>query len=356
MIIKKQKKLTYTLLIITILTTLALASHYILAHNQMEVNLKAEGEKIAIEEELKNHNNDGEADLISADNQGEDKSPQEKTITDETDENIQIDDKNIENEINRSDKDQQQNVEKIDNKQEELNKPDNSDDVNNNSKESIKLGELVSEDLNRYVLEIIKTYKLGTPYLLNTNYDSYNGVTTNLYYKDKLLLRANPSGDKASHCVGITFEVFFKAMQKRNKAVGLSPNDFNGMNWKQLYDFVLTWYVAGGNKRTHNLAIALEKYGVGQRIYNMEDAKAGDFIDFSRDNNTGHTVVFLNWIKENDKIIGLRYWSSQDSTNGINYREEYFNIKNGDGEKYGNIIIDQLYIGRVSAISNYKDF
>ncbi|MBM7614392.1 hypothetical protein [Alkaliphilus hydrothermalis] len=211
-------------------------------------------------------------------------------------------------------------------------------------------------DLNSYVLNVMKTYpRNGShPYLLNNDYQNYNGVTANINYQNKLLLKAHPSGSRASHCSGLTFEVFFKAMQQRNKEAGISPEDFNGMSYDQLYNFAMTWYVANGNKQSSNIAIAVEKYGIGHRVSNLEDAKPGDFLDFSRENNTGHTVVFLNWIRDNGKIIGLRYWSTQGSTNGINYNEEYFNVEKSNGTKYGDLIIDQIYIARVTSINKYR--
>lgn len=211
--------------------------------------------------------------------------------------------------------------------------------------------------LNKYVLDVIKTYKIGSyPYLLNNDYQNYNGVTENIYYQGELLLKANPNGNRASHCTGITFEVFFKAMEQRNKELGIDTHNFNGMTKDELFDFALTWYVANGPKSQSNLALAMQKYGIGYRITNLEEVKAGDFIDFSRENNTGHTAVFLNWIREGDKIIGFKYWSSQGSTNGIDYNEEYFNVKKSNGSKYGNVMIDNLYIGRVSPVKDYKSF
>lgn len=209
--------------------------------------------------------------------------------------------------------------------------------------------------LNDYVLSVINSYKIGNyPYLLNNDYENYNGVTEDLYYKGEILLKANPNGNKASHCTGITFEVFFKAMQNRNKDLGLDPDNFNGMNKDMLMDFVLHWYVANGPKAQSNLAVALEKYGIGIKVNNMEELRAGDFIDFSRENNTGHSVVFINWIKEESKIIGFKYWSSQESTKGISYKEEYFNIKNSKGSKYGNVIFDNLYMAKVLPVNQYK--
>ncbi len=210
-------------------------------------------------------------------------------------------------------------------------------------------------DLNQYVLNTIKTYTIGNyPYLLNNDYMNYNGVTMNLYYQNKLLLKAHPSGSKASHCVGLTFEILLRAMQERNKALGISADDINGMSYKNMYDMALIWFVSSGNKKTNNIQIAVEKYGIGRGIYNLNDAKAGDFIDISRENNTGHTGVFINWVKEGERIIGVKYWSTQASTKGIDYRTEYFNVKDATGKKYGSVMYDMIYVARVGAVKDYR--
>lgn len=222
------------------------------------------------------------------------------------------------------------------------------------------VGKEIKDDqaLNKYVLDVIKTYTIGKgnyPYLLNNDYANYNGVTTTLTYQGKTLLKAHPSGNRANHCVGITFEVLFRAMQERNRQLGIPVEDFNGMNWENLYDFVLNWYAASGSKRTNNIVLAVEKYGIGKRINRLEDVKPGDFIDFDRENGGGHAVVFINWIKEaNGRIIGLRYWSSQGSTGGINFNEEYFNVYGKNGVKYGSVIKDQMYMVRILPVSQYK--
>lgn len=205
------------------------------------------------------------------------------------------------------------------------------------------------DDLNHYVLQAINTYHGRTfPYLLDTNYATYNGVTSNIYYQGNLLLKAHPSGNRASHCVGITFEVFFKAMQARNKAAGLAKDNFNTISPAEMTDLMLMWYVSGP-KAQYNLALAIEKYGLGRRIGTLSAARAGDFIDFSRTNGTGHAAVFIDWIKRNEQIVGLRYWSSQGSTGGIAFTEEYFATENSYGIRW-----DRIYLARVGPINNYR--
>ena len=83
-------------------------------------------------------------------------------------------------------------------------------------------------------------------------------MTEDLYYGGRIVAKAHPSGNRASHCSGITFEVFFKAMQARNRKLGLSPDDFNGMTFAQLKDSQMLWYVASGEKKYNNLAEPLK--------------------------------------------------------------------------------------------------
>jgi hypothetical protein len=216
----------------------------------------------------------------------------------------------------------------------------------------------VKSELNSYVLKVIPTYKGEKyPYLLNNDYDNYNGVTENIIYKGSLLAKANPDGSKSSHCVGLTYEVFFRAMQNRNKEAGLSLNNFNNMTIDDMKDFLLTWYAAKGTPKAegNQLAGAIVKYGLGTKITRPEDAKAGDFIDFSR-TRSGHTAVFINWLKDNKgSIVGFKYWSTQESTNGIGYKEEYFSDNPQKAFK-GAVNRKQLYIGRVGSVSNYRTF
>jgi hypothetical protein len=214
------------------------------------------------------------------------------------------------------------------------------------------------EELNNYVLRVIPAYEEKKyPYVLNNDYEHYNGVTENISYQGSLIAKANPDGSKSSHCVGLTYEVFFKAMQERNKEAGMSLESFNNMTIENMNDFLLTWYAAKGNPKSegNQLAAAIVKYGLGIQITRLEDVKAGDFIDFSR-TKSGHTAIFINWLKDDKgNILGFKYWSTQESTNGIGYKEEYFS-DNPEGVFKGTVNRSQLYIGRVGSIADYRAF
>ncbi|MDP4087883.1 MAG: hypothetical protein Q8930_01280 [Bacillota bacterium] len=213
-------------------------------------------------------------------------------------------------------------------------------------------------DLNDYVLKVIHSYDGDKfPYLLNDDYQHYNGVTQNIVYKGSIIAKANPNGSRSSHCVGLTYEVFFKAIVARNIEAGLSPDNINNMTIDNMRDFMLIWYNALGTPKSEGdqLAGAIVKYGLGTRIARFEDAKAGDFIDFSR-SQSGHTVVFINWLRDKPgNIVGFKYWSTQESTGGISYKNEYFS-DNPQGAYKGAVNRQQMYIGRVGSIGNYRRF
>ena len=70
------------------------------------------------------------------------------------------------------------------------------------------------------------------------------------------------------------------------------------------------------------------------------DARRGDFAQIWRNNGSGHSVVFLDWVREDGAIVGLRYWSTQPATDGIGERVERF-----DGER--GVDREQIWLARV---------
>jgi len=207
------------------------------------------------------------------------------------------------------------------------------------------------KSLNPYVLKIIDSYPIdgSYPYRWQTNppeYDIYNGVTQNLSYKEQIVAKAHPNGTRCSNCCGLTFEVFFRAMQMRNKDKGVDINDFNGMTFDDLFNFMLIWFVVGEGDNPQK---AIEYYGLGKRIDNWEEAKAGDFCDISRNNNSGHSIIFIEWERNPDgEIAGMKYFSS--GSHGVGFGTEFFS------DTGGKVLRDSVHLARVGNIKDYKAF
>jgi hypothetical protein len=156
-----------------------------------------------------------------------------------------------------------------------------------------------------------------------------------LIYRNETIVpvKYNSDGTLSSFCCGITFEVFFRLLDF------YPPLSVDDVKKIQLY-----WYcdckTEHDNEKGALKAIVL--HNLGERIENLDQAMAGDFIQFWRSGGSGHSVVFLEWIRCGSVIIGFRYWSSQSSTNGIGYNTEYFATGTTPG-----VLKHKMYIARL---------
>jgi len=147
--------------------------------------------------------------------------------------------------------------------------------------------EVISDDaegsLNPYILKVISGYPLDGSYAYHCSwepreYDIYNGVTQDLWYKGMVVAKAYPDGSRCSYCCGFTFEVFVRAMKLRNIQKGLDPDDFNGMAFNDLFNMLQLWYIEGkGDSEQRGIV----SYGLGKAITDFEQVKAGDFLSYS---------------------------------------------------------------------------
>ncbi|NLX22177.1 MAG: hypothetical protein GXY55_11010 [Phycisphaerae bacterium] len=220
--------------------------------------------------------------------------------------------------------------------------------------------EMIEDDaegaLNPYVLKVISAYPLDGSYPYHCSwdpweYDIYNGVTQDLWYKGRVVAKAYPDGSRCSYCCGLTFEIFVRAMQLRNVQKGLDPDDFNGMSFHDLFNLLQLWYIEGKGDSPQRGIVA---YGLGRAIEDWEDARPGDFCDYSSAPRGGHSVIFIDWIRDADKkIIGMKYFSSNLSgTKGAGYGEGLFaDSNNGRG-----LLRKWTRLARVGSIANYKSF
>jgi hypothetical protein len=221
--------------------------------------------------------------------------------------------------------------------------------------------EMITNDaegsLNPYVLKVISGYPLDGSYKYHCSwepreYDIYNGVTQDLWYKGMVVAKAYPDGSRCSYCCGFTFEVFVRAMKLRNIQKGLDADDFNGMTFNDLFNMLQLWYIEGKGDSEQR---GIMSYGLGRAITNFDDVRAGDFISYDSTPSGGHSVIFMDWIRnDSDKIVGFKYFSSNLSgTHGVGYGSGRFSDSNPSGR---GILRKSLRIGRVGAVKDYAKF
>jgi hypothetical protein len=181
--------------------------------------------------------------------------------------------------------------------------------------------------LNSYVLEIIRAYPTdGTHRYWWPKGGAYDGVTEDLVYQGEVVARGESEG--RTYCCGLTFEVWLRACERWHEARvrkgDLRIGDLDARGLKRLRG---DWYCArGGLKGPED---ALVPGGFGVKVVKPEDARPGDFVQLWRKSGSGHSVVFMGWEVERGEITGMRYWSTQKSTQGIGYRTERFAGKAG---------------------------
>jgi hypothetical protein len=140
-------------------------------------------------------------------------------------------------------------------------------------------------------------------------------------------------GEK-TYCSGFTFAVAMKAAAER----GL----LRGKSVEQIRAFQKDWYGATKESAETQCALAVEKLGIGRSV-KPEKARAGDFLQLWRTNKSGHSVVFLEWVSDGRRPIGVKYRSTQKLTDGIGDRVEYF-----AGVKDGKVDVNRMYFCRLN--------
>jgi len=183
-----------------------------------------------------------------------------------------------------------------------------------------------AQNINAEVLAIANSYSGG-------GYKwAGSGTPKSLFFKKNRLLDKSPQG---TYCSGYTFTVAFDAMLKKGL---LDDFSFKQVQWLQR-----NWYGTNKACAETQCVYAMKELGLGSAIA-KEEAQAGDFVQFWRNNKSGHSVIFLNWVRDSaGRITGIKYRSTQRATNGIGSREE----KMGKGPK--DINPNRIYVGRLNS-------
>jgi hypothetical protein len=158
------------------------------------------------------------------------------------------------------------------------------------------------------------------------------GVPEDIRFNGKVILAKG----KATYCSGFTFAVAMKTAAEQ----GL----LKGKTIEQVQAFQKEWYGATKESGEAQSVCAIEKLGIGKRVA-VKDAKPGDFLQLWRTNKSGHSVVFLEWVTDAGRPIGVKYRSTQTSTGGIGDRVEYFTSVPGTK---GAVDPKRLYFGRLN--------
>jgi len=180
------------------------------------------------------------------------------------------------------------------------------------------------------------------------------------YYAGEFLF---PGGNDC-FCSGHTLEIFLRAYQIWQNENGVSQSTpftvgshtltVDDVNIGEFYQHWQGFGVAS----TASSANAFEYAGIGQNIYkeNWDSVLPGDYVNLSRTTGTGHSVIFIEWIEEGGRKVGLRYYSCNtsgdscpdpdDPENRTGISGPSFKTERFDGEG-GTVIPEYLFIGRV---------
>ncbi len=140
-----------------------------------------------------------------------------------------------------------------------------------------------------------------------------SGSPREIRYAGEIIVKAQEQG---TYCSGFTFCIAMETARDR----GL----LKGKTAAAVRQFQKEWYGSTDEAAERQCALAVERLGIGREVRSHADAQPGDFMQIWRTNRTGHSVLFLDWVRQGDEIVGIKYRSSQKSTDGVGDRVEYF--------------------------------
>jgi hypothetical protein len=200
--------------------------------------------------------------------------------------------------------------------------------------------------MNKYTMKVIEHFPTdgSYPYWWPKG-NIYDGATTDVIYQGERVMRGDPDNKCRSYCCGLTLQTFFLTLQEYEKAGNkLPPSQLvpeTSSKFKHL------WFCPA--LKSPGPVLALEEFGLGYRVENLDDAVPGDFIQIWRNHGSGHSVIFIDWERDDEgKITGLKYWSTQPATKGVGYRTEPV----GDGKK--DVTRDLIFVGRLNPPEEWK--
>ena len=177
------------------------------------------------------------------------------------------------------------------------------------------------------VLTVANGYRPGGGF----NWSEGSGTPEEIRFKGSRILSKGKDG---TYCCGFTFAVVMKAATR----AGLLQDK----SVAQIRQFQREWYGATPASADRQCALALENLKIGREV-KLGEARPGDFVRLWR-TTCGHSVIFLRWIVEKGRCVGMEYRGTQGSTDGIGNAIEYF--KGTPGHE-GTIDVQGTHVARL---------
>jgi hypothetical protein len=188
----------------------------------------------------------------------------------------------------------------------------------------------IDSDFSSLVVDMLETYPAdGTFGYYWPEGSGWLGTTQDIWYMDELVAEGDVLN--RSYCVGLTWEVFMRVWAQVDGQTG--DGSINGMDVYDLHDFRIDWFVR--DLYGSGVGEAVENFGIGEVVTDWSDIQPGDFLQFWRNNGSGHSNIFIDWERDSeDRITGVKYWSTQNSTDGVGYNTEYFGTSSSNIDAY----------------------
>jgi hypothetical protein len=185
------------------------------------------------------------------------------------------------------------------------------------------------EQYGKDVLQISK--KLGSQFL-NKGYRWEKGLSgTPIDIKSsngETIFAKTPDG--SSYCTGFSFAVFIISLWNRR----------NKLDKNLIRKLQKEWNQGKPEEKPKLCVNAIVSNNLGKEV-TLEEANPGDFVQLWRQKGSGHSAILVEKIKKGDKIIGIKYYTSNSSTKGPGEGQEKFT------DSGGSVIRDNTYFARI---------
>jgi hypothetical protein len=158
-----------------------------------------------------------------------------------------------------------------------------------------------------------------------------SGMPIDIYFKSQQPLFTKPS-DGSTYCTGYTFSVAFVTCLNRGLLNHFTDADIRKMQEVWNLGDAKTYPKLCVDAISKPLASNLKPLG---KEISIENVQPGDFCQIWRTSGSGHSVIVVDMIKKDGKIIGIKYYSSNGTVNpttkktGPGENTEYFSDSGG---------------------------